>query len=263
MTAVHFLGVGAALPGPGATNSSFLVRTPEATLLIDCGPAVLGQLAAAGLSPGDVSHVFISHRHGDHALGYPMFLLWWALEGLQRGRTPPTVVASAVTWESLRALCEHSYRDLPRVPVRAVALPADAPAVHALAPGVTLRTWPMVHSTFAPVLGVRVEVEGTVLAFTADTAPCPAVGELARAADLLVHDAFHSATAAPAAPAGSPYHCTARQAGEHAAAAGARELALVHIAAEYDGQHDALVAEARAVFGGRVFAPTAGMVWTL
>jgi ribonuclease Z len=263
MISVHFLGVGAALPGPGATNSSFLVRTSDAALLIDCAPAVLQQFAAAGLTPGDVTHVFISHRHGDHALGYPMFLLWWALEGLPRGQTPPTVVASTVTWESLTALGDHSYRELPKVPVCPVALPADAPAVHALPPGITLRTWPMVHSTFAPVLGVRVEAEGRVLAFTADTAPCPALLELARGADLLVHDAFHAATVEPAAPAGSPYHCTARQAGEYAAAAGARILALVHIGAQYDGKHEALAAEARAAFGGHVFAPAAGMVWTL
>jgi ribonuclease Z len=263
MIAVHFLGVGAALPGPGATNSSYLLRTPDSSLLIDCGPAVLQQLAAVGLTPGDVTHVFISHRHGDHALGYPMFLLWWALEGLPRGLSPPTVIASKVTWESLTVLCDNAYRELPKVPVCAVELPADSPAVHALTPGLTLRTWPMVHSGFAPVLGLRVEVEGKAIAFTADTSPCPSVLELARGADLLVHDAFHAATVEPAAPAGSPYHCTARQAGEHAAAAGARSLALVHIGAQYDGKHDGLVAEARAAFGGHVFAPAAGMVWTL
>ncbi len=261
MIEVTFLGVGAALPGPGATNSSYLVRAAGATLLIDCGPAVLQQLAAVGLSPGEVTHVFVTHRHGDHALGYPMFLLWWALNGA--GLPRPTVVASAATWTSLRALWEVSYRELPSAPVQAVELPADALATHALTPAIALRTWPMVHSTFAPVLGVRVEVEGKVLAFTGDTTPCPSIVELARGADLLVHDAQHAATVEPAAPEGSPYHCTARQAGENAAAARARTLALVHVGAEYDGRHPALVEEARQAFGGHVFAPAAGQTFAL
>jgi ribonuclease Z len=263
MISVQFLGVGAALPGPGATNSAYLVRAAGAVLLIDCGPAVLQQLAHVGLTPGDVTHLFITHRHGDHALGYPMFLLWWALEGKGAGLSPPTVVASDATWESLRALWDHAYRDLPSVSVQAVELPASAPSSHALTPAITLRTWPMVHSTFAPVLGVRVEVAGKALAFTGDTARCPNVVELARGADLLVHDARHAATVEPATPEGSPFHTTACQAGEYATAAGARNLALVHIGAEFDGRHGALVEEARGAFKGAVFAPAAGEVFRL
>jgi ribonuclease Z len=72
---VTFLGVGAAVPAPGGTNCSYLVRAAGAVLLIDCGPAVLQQLAAVGVTPGDVTHLLLTHRHGDHILGYPMFLL--------------------------------------------------------------------------------------------------------------------------------------------------------------------------------------------
>src|SRR5439155_21161340 len=130
-------------------------------------------------------------------LGYPMFLLWWALEGRHAPARAPTVVASATTWESLRALWDHAYREIPLFPVPAVELPADAPGAHALTPQITLRNWPMVHSSFAPVLSVRVEVGGKVLAFTGDTARCPAIVELARDPDLRAHDANHAATLHP------------------------------------------------------------------
>jgi ribonuclease BN (tRNA processing enzyme) len=256
-----FLGVGAALPAPGGTNSSYLLRAAGATLLIDCGPAILQQLGRAGLSPGDVTHVFITHRHGDHALGYPMFLLWWALTG--RHASPPTVVASSATWQSLRALWDHSYGDLPPFPVCDMELPAEAPSSHPLTPEITLHTWPMAHSSFAPVLGVRVEVGGKVLAFTGDTARCSSIVELARDADLLVHDANHAATVEPMVPEGSPFHATARDAGQHATQAGARNLALVHIGAEYDGRQGDLVQEARSAFAGHVFSPQAGDVFRL
>jgi ribonuclease Z len=262
MIEVHFLGVGAALPAPGQSNCAYLLKAAGAAVLIDCGPAILQQLAAAGLTPGDVTDVFVSHRHGDHTLGYPMFLLWHKLEG-RPGAEPPTVVASTITWPSLRALWEHSYGELEPGTVRTVELPADRPAEHILRPGFVLRTWPLDHSRFAPVLGVRLEVEGKVLAFTTDTTRCENIVELARGADLLVHDSFDAATVAPANAECTPYHCRARDAGEYARAAGVGSLALVHVAAAYAGRHPALVAEAKTAFAGHVFAPVAGQVFCL
>jgi ribonuclease Z len=260
MIEVTFLGVGAALPYPGRTNCSYLIDTGSARILFDCGPTVLQQLAGAGRTPGDVTHLFVSHGHGDHALGYPMFLLWWSLEGRDRQLPAPTVVGSTTTWAHLRALWEHSYNDLPAPEVVAVELPVDRPHQHALTAGILLSTWPMVHSTVSPVLGGRFEVQGKVLAFTADTARCDSVGPLARGADLLVHDARYGVTVPPERTFQSRFHCSALDAGEYAAAAGVKQLALVHIGAEYEERHADLVAEAKTRFAGHVFAPKPGEV---
>jgi ribonuclease BN (tRNA processing enzyme) len=258
MMEIRFLGVGAAIPDPGGTNSSYLVRAAGVNLLIDCGPAVLQQLAAASLTPGDITHLFVTHRHGDHALGYPMFLLWRLLAG--QGLPPPKVYASNITWESLEALWNRTYRELPRVRVRAIRLPAEKSAYRPLTPQIRMRTWPMVHSEFAPVLGLRLEMEGKAVAFTGDASKCDSVVDLASGADLLICDSCHAATVEPVEPDGSAYHLTARQAGEYAAAAGVRRLALIHISPLYAGRHAALVAEAREAFSGEVFAPAAGDV---
>jgi ribonuclease Z len=261
MIEVHFLGVGAALPALGQTNCSYLVRAGDVRLLVDCGPAVLQQLAAFGQMPGDVTHLFISHRHGDHALGYPMFVLWWGLIGRHTERVLPTVLASTTTWASLGVLWDHSYGDLPRADLPRVELPPDKPSAHALAGGITLRTWPVLHSHFAPVLALRLEYQGRAVAFTADTGQTPALLELARGADLLVHDARYSSTVDPQYPEGIYGHCTASAAGTNARQAGARRLALVHVGAEYVEPIDrraGLVAEASAEFGGEVLAPNAG-----
>ena len=257
-TTVTFLGVGAALPAPGQTNCSYLVEGGGMCLLFDCGPAVLQQLAAVGKTPGDVTHVFVSHGHGDHALGWPMLLLWWSLEG-QKGRPPPVVLAGQTTWGHLRKLWRHSYSEIPEPVYGAVEL-ADGGGENQLAPAAAMATQPMVHSTAFPVLGARLTIGGQVLAFTADTARCDSIGRIAKGADLLVHDARHAVSVAPALPDQAQYHCTARDAGESAQAAGAKSLALVHIGAEYDGRQAELVAEAQAVFYGRVFVPAAGEV---
>jgi ribonuclease Z len=261
MITVTFLGVGAALPAPGQTNSSFLIETGATCVLFDCGPAVLQQLAAVGKSPGDVTHVFVSHGHGDHALGYPMFLLWWCLERHNQPSPAPTVVGSTVTWEHLDKLWEHSYNELPCFKVHRVELPVDRHHHHALTPAIGIDTWPMIHSTVSPVLSVRFVIDGKVLAFTADTARCDNVLPLALKADLLVHDSTHAATVPPQQMYQSKFHCTARDAGEYAAHAGARNLALVHIGREYVNKHASLVAEAKTKFGGNVFAPAPGEVF--
>jgi ribonuclease Z len=263
MIEVTFLGVGAALPAPGRSNSAFLVETGGARVLFDCGPAILQQLAAVGRTPGDVTHVFVSHGHGDHALGWPMFRLWWALEALQRPVNHPLVVASTATWAALRELWANSYADIPTEELPALELPADRPHVQALADDLRLSTWPVVHSERYPVLAARFETAGKVLGFTADAARCDALLELARGADLLVHDARHALTVEPRLPIQSQFHCAAQDAGEYAHRAGAKNLALVHIGAEYEGRHADLVAEARTQFAGHVFAPTAGQVFRL
>jgi ribonuclease BN (tRNA processing enzyme) len=65
-----------------------------------------------------------------------------------------------------------------------------------------------------------------VLAYTGDTGPSPDIVALARDADLLIAEATHPETV-PGPEA--PYLSSARQAGEHAAAAGVGALLLTHL----------------------------------
>jgi ribonuclease BN (tRNA processing enzyme) len=189
-----------------------------------------------------------------------MFLLWWALENRTGKRTPPVVLAGKTTWGHLRALWEHSYSELPAPAYTEVELADEGSAARDLAPNVTLATWPMVHSAQFPVLGARLQIDNTVLAFTADTARCENVVVMARGADLLVHDARYALTVPPERLDQSAYHCSASDAGGYAQAAGVKSLALVHVGAEYEGRHEGLVAEAKAKFSKHVFAPRAGDV---
>ena len=259
MIRVTFLGVGAALPSPGQTNCAYLLEADGIRLLFDCGPAILQQLAAVGRTPGDITHVYVSHAHGDHALGWPMFRLWWSLEGDATGRPAPVVVAGDATWTHLRALWDHCYGEIPGYDFREIELPASPHALD-LVPGIRLRTFPMRHSTMFPVLGARFEIGQRIVAFTADTARCDGVFDLARGADLLVADARYALTVPPPLDDQSAYHCSSHDAGTYATLAKAQRLALVHIGAEYEGRHADLVAEAREAFAGPVSAPVAGEV---
>ncbi len=268
MIEVIFLGTHAAIPMKGGGNAAYFVRLGSENLLIDCGPSILQQLDAAGISPREISHVFFTHRHGDHALGFPMLMLWYHLNPTASIQTP-VLIGSDYTLQALEALMLHAYGpDLSEIVSSApkMALPVDAPGRARIHPNIMLKTLPMTHSDFAPVLGVRIETRGErlgerVLAFTGDTGPNDDIAVLARDANLLVHEANFCATLDPQFAAGAFGHSTAQIAGRNALAANAQHLALVHIDAKYEDQEEQLLAEARAEYPGRVSAPQAGIVY--
>lgn len=87
---------------------------------------------------------------------------------------------------------------------------------------------------------------GRRLVITGDTRPCDATIEVARDADLLIHEAtFADEEASRAVETG---HSTAREAAEVAKRAGARRLVLTHISARYSRDAHELEREAKQVF---------------
>jgi ribonuclease Z len=67
---VTFLGTGGAVPSVERNTSGVLLRREGERLLFDCGEGTQRQMMR--FSTGfDVSHVFLSHLHGDHTLGLP------------------------------------------------------------------------------------------------------------------------------------------------------------------------------------------------
>ncbi|HEY3342734.1 MAG TPA: MBL fold metallo-hydrolase, partial [Anaerolineae bacterium] len=263
MIEVLFLGVSAAVPMPGQTNASCILRSGKTCILIDCGPAILQQLAAVGLSPAEITHLYFTHRHGDHALGFPMLMLWWSVTG-QQELSLPTIVGSEQTLKSLDEMVYLAFgADTASVvaPAPHITLPQTGSTVQ-LTPEFRLQAIPMRHHAYAPVMGARFEVDGHAFAFTGDTMPTDAIITLAHDADLLVHDATFSATLNPEHAQGAFGHSTAQIAARNAAAANVKHLALIHIDARYQGKESIFLEEARREFTGQVSIPTGGTLFT-
>lgn len=104
----------------------------------------------------------------------------------------------------------------------------------------------------APEMLVGPTRAGRRVAVSGDTRPTDELGEAARGADLLVHEATFGDEEAERAVATG--HSTAREAAELAARAGVKRLALTHFSARYSRDTVDLVREARERFPDAVAA---------
>jgi len=76
-----FLGTGSAIPTKRRNHPAMLLKYKSENILVDCGEGTQRQFRKAGLNPGKVSKILITHWHGDHVLGLPGLLQTMVLNG--------------------------------------------------------------------------------------------------------------------------------------------------------------------------------------
>lgn len=250
MLTVIYLGTSAAIPGPGRDNTSLAVDDGREVTLIDTSGSPLKRLVEAGVSRQRLARVIITHRHLDHTYGFPSLVHGLWLEGRQK---PLAVYAQVESWSVLDRLLD-AYRPsrwVDAVPIERHTIEAgEEPFLRT--DSFTARAAATRHSV--PTVGIRLEsAAGSVFAYSSDTSPCEAVTDLARGAQVLVHEATF--LAGEEEQAGRAGHSTARQAGETAIVAGAERLVLVHFTPARPEDLIALREGAAAVFPGPVDVP--------
>ena len=249
------LGRSPASPNPGEACAGYLVEGAGARVLVDVGPGVVSHLVGRH-HPDELDAVVVSHMHADHMLDlvtlryvYP----WRALPADQRLRVvmPPGSadqmldlakgVGSRRHFEDCFTLSEHD---------------GTSPLWFG---GLSLR--PIETQHYIPCWGFRIEADERRLAYTADTAPCGGMTELADSADLLLSEATLRSLDEDAAPPEPRGHLLPAEAGAAARDGGSRRLMLTHLPVNGDGSWAAV--QASETFGSDVEVAEPGRTYEI
>ncbi len=240
MTKLVVLGSSNAIPSLEHENTHLALVSTERTVLIDCASNPVVRLEQAGVEIDSVTDIILTHFHPDHVCGVPLLLMDMWLMGRRR---PLNIYGLHYTLDRVETMMGlYGWIEWPNFfTVNFCRVPADEVAVVFDEPDMCVYSSPAKH--FLPNIGLRIELkkEKKVLAYTCDTEPCPAVFDLARGVDFLLHEAAGNFMG----------HSSAAQAGEVARQAGVGALYLIHYPTGRYASSD-LVAEASARFEGEV-----------
>lgn len=247
------LGGCGAWPEPGRACSGFLLEHDGFRVALDLGYGtlsrlltLLGSATAVGLDA-----VVVTHDHPDHVVDLHGLFRALFYGGRQDSSLP--LYAPEAVLERIASL-EDSDRSVPEQVFGWHPLPAGA---YELGP---FRLESRLLPHYVPNAGLRLSTPEVTVAYTGDTGRDPALAELGRNADLYIVDAtdrYQQATSPPGA--GEPsMNLTSRDAGEAAAAAGARRLLLTHFWPGND--RDRSRAAAAEAFEGEILVADEGAV---
>jgi ribonuclease BN (tRNA processing enzyme) len=168
MSDLIFIGTSDAFGAGGRRQSAYLLRAPSGGLLLDCGQTTCTGLEALGIERGEVDTIAISHFHGDHFGGIPMFLL--ASQYSDARRSPIRIVGPPTTEARVRAAAEalgHPIEDkVWSYPIEFVELPTGQEVEVGPA---TLRTFATHHQQDACPHGIVVDTGEHRITYSGDT----------------------------------------------------------------------------------------------
>jgi ribonuclease BN (tRNA processing enzyme) len=238
------LGSSGSYASPTNPCTGYLLRSPDATVLLDCGPGTVGPLQAA-IDLQELDAIVLTHCHPDHWLELPVlrnvFSYFEKIDHLPVYGTAETkdmydaiVVAGrdeSMDWTTIDPTSQLRIGD---------------------------QSWSFTQSDHpVETLGPRVVVDDRRFVFTSDSAAGWVFEDAADGIDLAMMDASHlSELEGRNIP-----HMSAREAATLARDAGVRRLVLTHLIPGSDPE--AHRAEAEAAYGGPVEVALPGMTFTI
>ena len=276
------LGTASQVPTRHRNHNGYFLRWDRLGFLFDPGEGTQRQMIHFGVTAHSVTHVLISHFHGDHCLGFASIVQRISLDRVPHPVQVHYPGSGELYYERLRhasIFVDHSHlqprpieRDGADAPVDDVTL-----SWRRLDHGVDCYGYRIseadrfrfdkerLHAAGldGPIVGrlhrgETIEHEGRLVrredfgelhrgnhvAFVMDTRQCDAAIELARDVDLLVIESTYQDDAL--LDARDHFHLTARQAATIGKQAGARRVVLTHFSQRYP-RTDGFLAEAREV----------------
>jgi len=233
------LGTASFIPDETHDNAHMLLQGEQGYVLIDSGSNPLVSLKKARLPADQLRTVIVTHFHPDHMSGMPNLLMGlWLM-----GRTQPlNILGLNVTLDKVHALMNlFEWRDWPGFyPVTFEPVQSFGGSTILEMPDLRIQMSPAHHLVPSIALKVTAQPSGKTLVYSSDTSPSDAVGQLARGADILVHEVAGAASG----------HSSPSMAGSIARQAGVGQLALIHYHTFLNPED--LIVEARSTYYGPI-----------
>jgi len=188
------LGCGDAFCSGGRFNSAFYFITSHMNFLLDCGATTLLALKQNNIQTKDIDAVIISHFHGDH-FGGLVFLL---LEEKKNKRKKPLYIISPVGMdEKLKTAVALFYPGSDLLEELNIIYKFYGAHQKIEMDNLLICTFPVLHSEYSLPHGIRVEVDGAVIAYSGDTEWTDELITLSDGADLFICECNFLDTASP------------------------------------------------------------------
>jgi len=221
---VTLLGTGSAMPSATRLQTGLHIERESHHLLVDCGSGVVHRLAQAGIDHRAVDTVLLTHHHLDHVADLPTLAKARWLDGHESLTVigPPGTERVCEMLFGVDDLTERvalSVQELPLATESFAVGPHEISAAN------------IAHSK--PGFAYRFD---SGLTISGDTAPTPAIAELADGSDVLIHEcAYRDGVETEG-------HTTPTALGEAIADIDVDRLYLTHLFPETESSTEELVA---------------------
>jgi len=219
---VRFLGTGNAFADGGRSHACIHLEATGASLLLDCGASSLPAIKKF-LDPATIQAIAISHLHGDHFGGVPYFLM----EQYFAGRKAPLAIGGPRELQQRATKAgEALYKDffgkitidygLSFITLKETPVSLGGAEVSAL---------PVKHVAESDPHGLRVKIDGKLIAYSGDARFSDELIAVAKGADLFICEATNFSKSNPA-------HLSYKELIENRAKLDCGRMILTHLGAE-------------------------------
>jgi ribonuclease BN (tRNA processing enzyme) len=194
-TKLVLLGTDAGPRTPNYHKASNLMLHNGAAYVLDCGLGVTNEYGRTGVPFNALRSIFITHHHPDHTIEYgPLLIIGWVSGMRQSVRAygpPPLAQMTEDYFRSVKATIDFWAQDFSIPPLR----PIEVKEISSSGPvmqddNVKVTSVVVQHPPVMPALGYRFDFPDRSIAFSGDTVALEAVAQMAKGANILVHEAL-------------------------------------------------------------------------
>ena len=254
---ITILGCGSAIPTTHHNPSSQIVTIRQKLFMVDCGEGTQLQVRRAKIRFTKVGQVFISHRHGDHCLGFTGMISTFGM----LGRTAPLHIYAPKDLIPILKVQQEFFCSEVGYDIVYHHVDTTKNDVIFEDKSLSISTIPLFHRV--PCCGYLFKEKPTPrrlemgippksYAYCSDTRYDPSIASVVKGVTVLYHESTYGDDRAEYAA--TYMHSTAADAARTALEAGAGKLILGHFSARYEKNEEVLLEQAKNIFPNSVLA---------